>query len=80
LVALRINPGVRPWLIFAHASAEQGHARVLSELDAKPLLDLGLRLGEGSGAAIAVSLLRAAVALHNEMATFAEAGVADRAR
>lgn len=79
LIAVRINFGVRPWLIFSHASAEQGHARVLTALAAKPLLDLGLRLGEGSGAVLAVGLLRAALAVHNDMATFAEAGVTDRA-
>ncbi|MFZ4807093.1 MAG: nicotinate-nucleotide--dimethylbenzimidazole phosphoribosyltransferase [Hyphomicrobiaceae bacterium] len=79
LLAVRINPGVRCWLLFGHRSAEQGHARVLAALDAEPLLDLGLRLGEGSGAALAVSVVRAAVALHTDMATFAEAGVTDRA-
>lgn len=75
LAACRINPTVRPWLIFAHRSAEQGHAAVLEALDAKPILDLGLRLGEGSGAALAVPLLRMACAIHNSMATFEEAEV-----
>ena len=75
LVAMRLNPGTRDWLIFSHASAEPGHACVLQAMNAKPLLDLGMRLGEGSGAAVAVPLLRLACALHNGMATFAEAGV-----
>jgi len=75
LVATRQIPEVRDWLLFGHHSAEPGHARVLAAMDAKPLLDLGLRLGEGSGAAAAVPLLRLACALHNDMATFAEAEV-----
>ncbi|SFW75251.1 nicotinate-nucleotide--dimethylbenzimidazole phosphoribosyltransferase [Luteibacter sp. UNCMF366Tsu5.1] len=77
LAATALHPGVRPWLIFAHRSHEQGHARVLAALDAEPLLDLGLRLGEASGAALAVPLLRLACALHGSMATFAEAGVSE---
>ncbi|MDO1527747.1 nicotinate-nucleotide--dimethylbenzimidazole phosphoribosyltransferase [Fulvimonas sp. R45] len=75
LAAVRIQPGVRDWLLFAHRSHERGHARLLDALHATPLLDLGLRLGEGSGAAAAVPLLRLACALHNGMATFAQAGV-----
>lgn len=78
LAAVRIQPGVRDWLLFAHTSAEPGHRRVLGALDAQPLLQLGMRLGEGSGAATAVPLLRLACALHNNMATFAEAGVSDK--
>lgn len=77
LAAVALRPDVRPWLIFAHRSQERGHARVLAALDAEPLLDLGLRLGEASGAAIAVPLLRLACALHDSMATFAEAGVSE---
>ncbi|WP_407638088.1 nicotinate-nucleotide--dimethylbenzimidazole phosphoribosyltransferase [Marinobacter lipolyticus] len=72
------QPALRDWLLFAHRSAEPGHARVLEALDAKPLLDLGMRLGEGSGAAVAVPLLRAACALHNNMASFADAGVSNK--
>jgi nicotinate-nucleotide--dimethylbenzimidazole phosphoribosyltransferase len=79
LAATRINPSCRPNLIFAHRSAEQGHRRVLETLEARPLLDLDLRLGEGSGAALALPVLRLACALHNQMATFAEAAVPDRA-
>ena len=78
LVAVRINPGCRAWLLFGHRGAEPGHLLVLDALQAQPLLELGLRLGEGSGAALAVPLLRLACDLHGQMATFAEALVADR--
>ena len=78
LVAVRLNPECREWLLFGHRGAEPGHRHVLETLDAQPLLDLGLRLGEGSGAALAVPLLRLACDLHGQMATFAEAAVADR--
>jgi len=78
LAATRIYPGAAEWFFYAHASAEPGHRLVLQELDATPLLDLGMRLGEGSGAAMAVPLLRLACALHNEMATFAQAGVSNK--
>ena len=62
----------------SHCSAEAGHARLAEKLELVPLLDLGLRLGEASGAALAVPLLRAAVACHNGMATFAQAAVSGR--
>ncbi len=62
-----------------HVSAESGHRQLLDELRVKPLLDLDMRLGEASGAALAVLLLRAALACHRGMATFAEAGVSDKA-
>ncbi|AWM91085.1 nicotinate-nucleotide--dimethylbenzimidazole phosphoribosyltransferase [Pseudomonas sp. 31-12] len=78
LVAVRLNPQCREWLLFGHRGAEPGHRHVLETLNAEPLLDLGLRLGEGSGAALAVPLLRLACDLHGQMATFAEAAVADR--
>jgi nicotinate-nucleotide--dimethylbenzimidazole phosphoribosyltransferase len=78
LAAARLNPSCRPYLIFSHRSAEQGHRLVLEALEARPLLDLDLRLGEGSGAAMAVPIIRLACALHNGMATFAEAAVPDR--
>jgi nicotinate-nucleotide--dimethylbenzimidazole phosphoribosyltransferase len=71
LAAVRINPQCRPWLLFSHVSEERGHRLVLDALDAKPLLDLGLRLGEGSGAAIALPVVRLACKLHSGMATFA---------
>ena len=75
LAAVRLRPDLAPWLFYSHCSAEPGHRRLLDALDAKPLLELGMRLGEGSGAAVAVPILRAAAALHAGMATFAEAGV-----
>jgi nicotinate-nucleotide--dimethylbenzimidazole phosphoribosyltransferase len=78
LAASRLNPSCRPYLVFSHRSAEQGHRLVLDALGAQPLLDLDLRLGEGSGAALALPILRLACALHNSMATFAEAAVPDR--
>lgn len=78
LVAVRLNPSCRDWMLFGHRGAEPGHRYLLETLQAEPLLDLGLRLGEGSGAALAVPLVRLACQLHNGMATFAEAAVADR--
>jgi len=78
LAAVLLNPSCRPYLIFSHRSAEQGHRLVLDALEAQPLLDLDLRLGEGSGAALALPLIRMACALHNGMATFAEAAITGR--
>lgn len=77
LLALQIRPELAPWMFLAHASAEPGHQKMVSAIGQTPLLDLGMRLGEGSGAAVAVTLLRSAIALHNNMATFAEAGVSE---
>lgn len=79
LVASRIQPQANQWWFFAHASAEPGHAVMMQALEARPLLDLGMRLGEGSGAATAVVLMRLACSLHNEMATFEQAGVSEGA-
>lgn len=70
------NPNALDHAVAAHVSAEAGHARLLSALGKAPLLNLGLRLGEGSGAALAIGILKAAAACHSGMATFAEAGVA----
>lgn len=78
LVAVKINPSCQPWLLFSHRSAERGHALVLETLGARPLIDLDLRLGEASGAATALPIIRLACALHNGMATFAEAAVSGR--
>jgi nicotinate-nucleotide--dimethylbenzimidazole phosphoribosyltransferase len=75
--AYALQPAVKDFCIFAHLSAEQGHARVLEMLGVRPLLDLGMRLGEGTGAALGMSVVEASVRLLNEMATFAEAGVSD---
>ena len=75
LVAVRLRPTCREWLFAGHRSAEPAHALVLDELGLEPLLDLRLRLGEASGAALALPLIEQAGRLHREMATFAEAGV-----
>ena len=77
-VATALEPRAMQSCIFAHASAESGHARWLQALGATPLLDLGLRLGEGSGAALAFPLLESACRLLAEMASFESAGVSDR--
>lgn len=78
LVAAKIKPSTENWFIFAHASAEPGHQIIMQALNATPILDLGMRLGEGSGAAVAIPLIKSACALHAEMATFAEAGVSEK--
>ena len=79
LVAERLMPGASAWWFFGHQSPEPAHAFLLAELHTQPLLNLGMRLGEGSGAATALPLLRLACALHNGMATFAEASVSNKA-
>lgn len=78
LAACRMCPLVRDYLIFAHRSQEPGHTTALDALDAKPLLSLNMRLGEGSGAALAFPLLQAAAAMLSEMASFADAGVSHK--
>jgi nicotinate-nucleotide--dimethylbenzimidazole phosphoribosyltransferase len=78
LVAARLCPAVRDYLVAGHASVEPGQRAALAALGLEPLLDLGLRLGEGTGAALALPVVDAALRLHAEMATFAEAGVAER--
>jgi nicotinate-nucleotide--dimethylbenzimidazole phosphoribosyltransferase len=78
LVAGRLCPTVREYLIAGHVSAERGHRLILEQLGLAPLLDLDLRLGEGTGAALAMGLIDAALRAHREMATFAEAGVSER--
>src|SRR4051794_28258332 len=78
LAAARLNPSCQPFQLASHQSAEQGHRLVLRALGMQPLISLDLRLGEGSGAAIALPLVRSACALHNGMATFAQANVPDR--
>jgi nicotinate-nucleotide--dimethylbenzimidazole phosphoribosyltransferase len=69
LAAIRLVPAARDYCVFAHASAEKGHAALLETLDARPLLDLGMRLGEGSGAVLAAPIARAAAALMSEVAS-----------
>jgi nicotinate-nucleotide--dimethylbenzimidazole phosphoribosyltransferase len=77
-VAAALAPAVLQRCVFAHASAESGHARWLQHLGARPLLDLGLRLGEGSGAALAWPLIDSACRLLEEMASFESAGVSEK--
>ena len=79
LVADRIAPGTRDYLIASHRSQEAGHAAILDALGLQPLLDLGMRLGEASGGALAIPLVRTAVNVLANVATFDEAGVSDRA-
>lgn len=75
LLAVEINPAAFDYMIFAHESHERGHQLLLRKLHAKPLLNLGLRLGEGTGAALAIPLLRAAESFYNDMATFSSTGI-----
>ncbi len=75
VAARHICPAVEGYCILSHASAEPGYVHVLKALNSNPLLHLDLRLGEGTGAALAIPLLRAAIAIFNEMATFSDAGV-----
>ncbi|PJF40626.1 MAG: nicotinate-nucleotide--dimethylbenzimidazole phosphoribosyltransferase [Phototrophicales bacterium] len=79
LCAYRINPSILPWLVFSHRSNEAAHGNLLELLKAEPLIDLGMRLGEGSGAAVAVPIIQNACRLHSEMATFEQAGVSTQA-
>ncbi len=78
LAAERLAPGVAQYAIFAHHSVEPGHAHLLKLLNAEPLLDMGMRLGEGSGAALAYPLLQSACAIINEMASFSDAGISEQ--
>ena len=78
LVAARVQPAVLDYCVFSHCSDESGHKRMLESLGARPLLNLGLRLGEGTGAALAVPLLHAAVNFLNQMATFESAQVSEK--
>lgn len=78
MIAVTLHPGLRPYLIAAHRSAEPGHDAMLAWLGLEPLLDLGMRLGEGTGAVLGMQLADAACRLLAEMATFDEAGVDDR--
>ena len=78
LAASRLAPAIADYCIFCHRSAEPGHLAQLQALDADPLLDLGLRLGEGTGAALAWPIVKAAAGFLNEMASFEAAGVAEK--
>jgi nicotinate-nucleotide--dimethylbenzimidazole phosphoribosyltransferase len=75
LGAVALEPAALRWMLASHRSAEGGHAIALQALGLEPLVDLGMRLGEGSGAAVTLPLIKAALALHSNMATFAQAGV-----
>jgi len=78
LVASRMAPAAMGFMIASHRSGELGHGAVLEQLGLKPLLDLELRLGEGTGGALALPIVRASMRLLNDMATFEDAGVSDR--
>lgn len=78
LIARVINPDILSFCAFAHASDEQGHRKMLQHLNVQPLLQLGMRLGEGTGAALAIPLIRSAAAFINEMASFEAAGVSGK--
>lgn len=78
LVAEHLVPGVAKFAVFAHHSVEPGHSKMLAALDAEPLLGFNLRLGEGSGAALAYPLLQSACAIINEMASFSDAGISNK--
>jgi len=78
MIAYTLAPAVREYVIAAHVSQERGHQLMLDWLDLKPLLNLNLRLGEGTGAALAFHLIEASTRILREMATFDEAGVSDK--
>jgi nicotinate-nucleotide--dimethylbenzimidazole phosphoribosyltransferase len=78
MVACALAPAVQPYLIAGHRSVERGHTAVFGRLDLEPLVDLGLRLGEGTGAVLAISFCQAACKILDEMATFGEAGVSGK--
>lgn len=78
LTAVNINPLVKDYLFMSHLSEERGHAKLVENLGIRPILDLGMRLGEGTGAALAMSVIEASAKIITEMATFAEAGVSGK--
>jgi nicotinate-nucleotide--dimethylbenzimidazole phosphoribosyltransferase len=75
LLAMRFCPAARDYMFFSHMSTEPGHRKFFEAEKLRPILDLGLRLGEGTGAAIAMQVIEDAVAIYNEMATFADVGI-----
>lgn len=77
LIAAEIDPAVKPYLIASHNSVERGHAFMMKRLGLRPLLDLDMRLGEGTGSMLAFQVIRSAVCAHNEMTTFAESDVTE---
>jgi len=77
LVACRMNPIIKDYLFYSHLSAEKGHKTFYELFNVEPTIDLGMRLGEGTGAALTISLIEAAIKIYNEMATFESAGVSN---
>ena len=75
LVAMRLNPRVKDYLFFSHQSSEKGHKTFFDMEGIRPILDLGLRLGEGTGAALAMQIIEDSLSIYNEMATFQEMGI-----
>jgi nicotinate-nucleotide--dimethylbenzimidazole phosphoribosyltransferase len=75
LVAMRLNPNMKDYLFFSHQSSERGHQTFFRMEGVQPILDLDLRLGEGTGAGLAMQIIENAVRIHNEMATFEEVGI-----
>jgi nicotinate-nucleotide--dimethylbenzimidazole phosphoribosyltransferase len=75
LVAMRLNPTIKDYLFFSHLSSEKGHRTFFEKEGLRPILDLDLRLGEGTGAALAMQIIENAVRVYNEMATFEEVGI-----
>ncbi len=78
LVAVEMNPSIRPWLMASHCSQEPGHKHILAALELEPMVDLKMRLGEGSGAALVVPLMQQACKLQAEMASFSDAKVSEK--
>ena len=78
VAALKLCPAVDDYLFFSHLSNEQGHRTVMQKLGARPILDLDLRLGEGTGAALSIQVIEGAVKIYNEMATFSGAHVSEK--
>lgn len=78
LYACKLNARARHWMFFGHRSVEPGHQHILNALQARPILTLNMRLGEGTGAALALNIIRSALEMHNHMATFSAAGVAEK--
>ncbi|OVE74854.1 nicotinate-nucleotide--dimethylbenzimidazole phosphoribosyltransferase [bacterium E08(2017)] len=77
VTSIMMKPEVRDYLFFSHVSQEKGHRAIVDHIKAKPILDLGLRLGEGTGGALAMSMIDASLKMYNEMATFSSAGVSE---
>ncbi len=78
LIAAHIEPKIKPYLIAAHSSVEKGHKAIFNSLGLKPILDLDLRLGEGTGAALAISIIEASIKILTQMATFQDAAVSEK--